>query len=292
MTAILLLIIILTLLFLAKPRHSRSYHIAVLAIFGIFYFCIWYFLDFYVTVFQWQEKFRYILLGGLFSLAAISAVLPWTRNIGPFPAYCLAILFFISLALTYGFEKNIKHALASLGGYYNKEASYKLPDRIKQEGKKFNFVEGGIEVIVPPDWVKKTHNSGLTYFVYPDDSRPLIEMRPHCFHNSDLTLPEIMSNMKISMAVQYDKIEQECSIAFDNWHTCSLHAEKDRADPKSTVWRWLAVDTEHAQSVEIDFVYSNTEPSLMHDVLKVINSIKVYKLDEPYPGCLSPAEWL
>ena len=46
-----LLISALILVYFIRPKDKQSYHKTILAIFGIAYFCIWRFLDYYFDIF-------------------------------------------------------------------------------------------------------------------------------------------------------------------------------------------------------------------------------------------------
>lgn len=184
----------MSLAYFSRPKDKQSYQIAILAIIGFAYFCIWRFTDFYTDIFFDDSDIKNISFFILMLSAVLIGLSPSVRAISRVPAIVLAGIFVICVVLTFTFEKNIKNSVASWGGYFDAPAREMMHLVNKANTQLYHHESGGFTINIPENWQKKIHNSGLDYFELQYESKALAELRPRCFHNTDLSIAEITNN--------------------------------------------------------------------------------------------------
>ncbi len=291
MHVVILLAAGLALAYLAKPKDKQSHHMAVLAIFGIAYFCIWQFADFYLAVFAYDDSDKNILFVVLMVTAVILCVLPWTLAIARHYAIALAGLFVICAFLSFALDKQIKNALADWGGYFN-DPIVKLAKSDNKAGltQGYDFAAGGISIDIPVDWQKHKHASGLDYFVMQKEGNKLAELRPRCFHHTAISIPEIIDNIIDWEQSRGFMTVKQCHMTNDGWYQCMLRSASTGTEGVKESWRWLVMDQHQAQNVELDFIFYTPNAQARRDAEAIIASLKLQALS-PLPLCVSPSGW-
>jgi len=291
MYIVLLLIVALILVYFSRPKDKESYHKTILAIFGIAYFCIWRFLDFYIESFYPNESFKNIAFLSLMAIAFISGLLPWVIKITQTKAYAFVAIFAVSVLITFGFEKEIKNLIAEWGGYYDDAVpTLALPSK-ENKTTLYQYEAGGYSINVPGSWQKKTNESGLDYFIKQTKKNKSAELRPTCFHNTKITLPKIISNIIKSSRNQGLKTEKYCYKTNNALITCFVRISGMDELNKNERWRWIATDKNQKQNMQLDFVFNGGVLKDKEEANAIIKSFKHIPLSEPLPFCTSSAEW-
>ncbi len=286
----LLLIVALILVYFSRPKDKESYHKTILAIFGIAYFCIWRFLDFYLVSFYPEESFQNIAFLSLMAVAFISGLLPWVIKITQIKAYAFVALFAISVLITFVFEKEIKNVIAEWGGYYDDAAPTLVLPSKENKTTLYQHEAGGYSINVPISWQKKTNESGLDYFVKQTKNKHT-ELRPTCFHNTEITLAEIISNIIKTSRNQGLDTEKHCYKMDNTLLTCFVRNSGMDKSNKNERWRWITTDKNQKQNMQLDFVFSDVQLKDKQEASAIIKSFKSVPLSEPLPYCTSSAEW-
>lgn len=281
----------MALAYFSRPKDKQSYQIAVLAIIGFAYFCIWRFTDFYTNIFFIDSNIKNISFFILMFSAVLIALLPWVRAISRNYAMMLAGIFAICVVLVFSFEKNIKNAVATWGGYFDNPAS-ELEQLVNQASTQlYHHESGGFTVNIPENWQKKTHNSGLNYFEMKAENKAHAELRPRCFHNTDISIPEIINNMINWDQSQGLKVEKNCFLSNNNLFTCFIRSNSNAESNTQEKWRWLVTDKLQRQNIELDFIFYSNNAQSRRDAEVIINSLVFKPLTSPLPLCISTVDW-
>jgi hypothetical protein len=291
MHTVLLIAAGLALAYFARPKDKQSYQMAILAIIGIAYFCIWRFADFYTDIFLVDNNIKNISFFLLMFSAVVIGLFPWVRAISRNHAYVLTGIFAICAVLTFSLEKNIKNTVAGWGGYFDDPAS-ELRHSVNQTSTQiYHHESGGFTINIPDNWQKKKHDSGLDYFELQIENKAHAELRPRCFHNTELSIPEIISNIINWDQSQTLEAKKQCFLSSSNFFTCFITSHGNRLNSIQERWRWLLMDKSQSQNIELDFIfYSNNEQG-RRDAEAIINSLVFKPLTSPLPLCISPVDW-
>lgn len=281
----------MALAYFSRPKDKQSYQIAILAIIGFVYFCIWRFTDFYTDIFFADSNIKNISFFVLMLSAVLIGLLPWVRAISRNPAIALAGIFVISLVLTFAFENNIKSSVASWGGYFDNPASELTHSENQADSRQYHHETGGFTINVPENWQKKTHNSGLDYFELHGESKTHAELRPRCFHDTDISIPEIVDNIFYWDQTQEFTVEKNCFISSSNLYNCFIRSLGNGENNSLEKWRWLVMDKFQSQNIELDFIFYSNDAQSRRDAKAIINSLVFKPLTSPLPLCTSTIDW-
>jgi len=285
-----LLILGFILVYIIKPKDKESYRKTVLSLFGIAYFSLWRFIDFYLNIFPTTSIDKNIVFLFLIILVFIISFLPWVTRSTPVKAYSYIAVFVVSVVITFTFEREIKNIVADLGGYYH-DPEYNFSDETnKSKVNTFYYKAGGFKLNVPTGWLNKTNDSGLVYFIQQSNNKKTAELRPRCFHNTDLTMPEIVNNIISTDKTQGAKTEKHCSIENKKLLTCFIRSNNTKSNMQER-WRWLVMNKENHQNAELDIVFYSNNVKNKQEVNKIISSFEMKTLAEPLPYCASTIEW-
>lgn len=290
MYSTILLIAGIALAYFSKPKDKKNYQMAVLSIIGLGYFCIWRFYEFYINVFFLSDNIKNISFLALMISLFTVCLLPAVRNISRLYASLFAAIFFICVVITFGFEKNIKNSVADWGGYFSDNVQILLAS--KSTGKKRTFKSLGLSINLPSTWQEKQHSTGLKYFDFIEDNKVQAQLRPRCFHNVDISIPEIIMNMTLLDNTEVSQAKKECFKSSLNKYICFVRtASVKQTDGATERWRWLIMDEDQSQNIQLDFVFYGDNKKARQDAKSIINSIQLNKLSSPLPFCISPIEW-
>jgi len=291
MYIVILLAIALILAYFTRPKDKHSYHKAILAIFGIAYFVIWRFLEYYLNVFFVDDTTKNIIFLSLISFTVIVSVLPWLTQISQIKSYVFVAFFFVFLLLTFTLEKNIKFYIAEWGGYFDDATPQLTQTSERDSGVKYHHESGGFTVALPKVWQKNSNKLGMDYFTWKDKNKKLVELRPGCFHNSELSMPEIMLNIFNYETAQGQRIEKQCFKAEAKFLICFVRSIGNKEDGTKEKWRWIVTELNQKQNIELDFLFYNNELQTREKAKAVINSLEIIPLSDPLPLCTSSIDW-
>lgn len=287
----LLIVVALIIGYYARPKDKQSYHMAIMAILGIAYFCIWRFAEYYIQLFYPNTGLKNIVFASLMLVAVIIGLLPWVTAIRRPYAVVLAGLFGVCVIPTFALEKGIKNTLATWGGYFDNPAVVFKDTSSTQNTQHYHHEAGGFSISIPEKWQKNVHESGLDYFQLSQNGSVLAELRPRCFHNVDISITDIMRNILQWDEAQGFSVENRCFISTDNWHTCFVQSQSSSKAGINEKWRWLVLDEYQKQNIELDVIFYTSNAETQRDARKIIASLKVEPLKASLPYCASPTEW-
>ena len=275
--------------YVARPKDKQSYHMAVMAIFGVAYFCIWRFADFYLNEFTPGAMSKHIAFLVLMSVAVILCLLPWVRNITRLYAIVLAVIFGISAVVTFLMEKDIQNLVAGWGGYFGDQLMNVSKVNPIAASSVFDHKAGGFSIRVPDSWGRKQNESGLTYFDLEQNKKILAELRPRCFHDTKLSVVDIINNI-----LEWDRSQGMRDQKYCNdkeGFVCFVQSIRTDSGRIREKWRWLVMDEQQRQNIELDFVFYDMQEKSRNDAKAIINSIKLHHLPDPLPQCVSTIDW-
>lgn len=290
MYIVVLLIIGLAQAYLVNPKDEKSYHQIVLAIYGISFFVIWRFANFYFDVFPDSDIDKDISFVVLITLSFVISILPWAVKSNKVKAYFLITMFVVSTIVTFAGEREIKNLIADIGGYYNDVALFeKKPD--KKGLMSFYYKDGGFKFKISNHWLKNDNKINRVYFTKESKKIKTAEIRPRCFHETDLTMPEIVKNIITSDNAQGLVTKKTCFIRNELFLTCMVRSSSNESINKKERWRWLVMNENNQQYMELDVVFYNNEMINRQEAEDAIRSFEVSILPKPLPYCLGDAEW-
>jgi len=281
----------MALAYFSRPKDKKSYQIAILAIIGFAFFCIWRLTDYYIDIFYTDSNIKNISFFVLMLSVLLIGLLPSVRRISRNRAILLACIFVISVVLTFIFEKNIKNSVAVWGGYFDNPASQLTHSFKKESTQLYNHVTGGFTINIPESWQKKTHDSGLDYFELQGTSKTHAELRPRCFHNTDISIPEIVNNIFYWDQTHEFIVKKNCFISSGNINNCFIRSHGNGKNNKQEKWRWLVMDEFQRQNIELDFIFYSDNAQSRRDAEAIINSLVFKPLISPLPFCTSTVDW-
>ncbi len=274
-----------------RPSDKRSYYIAIMAIFGIAFFCLWRFIEFYLAVSGTDTSDKSVYFYLLMLVIGIVALLPIVVHIHRTAAIVLMLIFFAFVVPTFIFDKNIKDGIAILSGYFDDPAV-----RFGEASKPLNsteymFSDGGVSIQIPAGWQKKLHASGLSYFVRTSSGKVVAEMRPSCFHETELSIPEIVNNILRWDADNAFTSSKQCYLNSDSVFNCLIRSTGAGSAPVKEKWRWFMMDKYQRQNVEIDLIFYSASEQAKQDAKGMIDSAKWIPLKGFLPQCVGTIDW-
>jgi hypothetical protein len=288
-----LLLIILIFYVFAKPKNPKYFRIAVGSIFGIAYFSVWRFIQYYAQIFEWSDTTVGISFAVLGIISALICCLPFILRINSIGAPILLATFLLTVLLSYSFEREIKFYIAERAGYFDDQNPVPLQNLGNDNSRRFVFKQGGYSINIPNTWSKHQYKTpDFPYFLLKNNKAKVAEFRPRCMHRSKLALPEMVFNLMTQSGTESQAIyNKQCFRWQDNYSACLVRSKHVEETQTTTRWRWMAVNSEIQHGIELDFVIYNDTNSVRKQIEKMIGSVRVTTLPEPRPQCLTPAEW-
>lgn len=287
-----IVILIVVGLLLTKSGYStnpRNFRFLVLSILGIFYFFIWKYLSFYFLIFNLSNQIQWfliLLLAGIISCFLWIAQKNQKNNLF---AGGLLLCFCILTVASFLIDRQIKHAISHYGGFYEDSIKETEEGPSKHhDSHVFNHKAGGFRIKLPKSWEKVKHSSGQSYFKKFLGSQGSIEIRPGCFHESDLSLAEIVNNNILSAIDQNLKASKVCQSSSPIYECLTI--TRSEIENEET-WRWFSVNQDNRQSVEVDIIFNAASIIDRKEARAILNSIELYKLSPPLPQCFSTVDW-
>lgn len=287
MEIIILLACGLLLNIFSKPSNNQNYRIFVLSGFGITYFFIWHFANYYLNIFEFDETYKNTVFIILASMTTGLMLVPAARNVPRSIAWVMAAIFIVAASSSFLADRSIKHLISNIGGYFSQEVSTTY--QIKDSPSKIDIFiheSGGFSIEVPSNWKKLKHTSGQWYFINGSKNNHLNELRPRCFHDAELTISEIVTNYKLTARLEGLNTSHTCGFR-NNRFECLVIAMNDEKE----VWRWFLMNETNYQNIELDFIFNNDNADARLDAKSIMQSLKQKSLTRPLPYCLSTSEW-
>lgn len=290
-----ILSIALIIAYFVRSDNKKNYHKAILSIFGIAYLSIWPFIDFYFRINFINDNIKFQVFGIFVAVLVVLVLLPQTQKISGKNSLALVFAFFLLVFSRYLFENDIKYLVAEFSGYF--DTKDKVVSGFTNATNHVNYTDNtsGFTIKISEAWAKYKNKLGMEYLVYKNTTDKTIELKPSCFHNVKLTLPDIVSN-----AIYYEKSlgfksDKKCFKESNNLYTCLVKtkyiSDSNKFSNKLEKWRWFSMDRKQDRNIELDVVFYSMGISYRNDVISIINSIKYNQLPSPLPYCMSTAEW-
>lgn len=257
----------------------KYYRFTALSIFGGIFICLWRFLEYYLELTGKQDAINEKVT--ILIIACVLAALIWLFKPGKTGTVASIIFFILSAIAAFGFEKPIKNYLALKAGYFNK--SLVIDNDIPSEKRfKYSNLEGNYMISLSNNWNKKTLSQTHDYFTIELEGAKA-ELRPTCFNNSSLVMPEIVNNYT---QANKEKNNIICDI-FQKRHRCLVKT----GNLKLSRWHWLEMNLATGQNIDLDIVISNLNPILNEEINHVFASLEILTSSGPAKNCLSPIDW-
>jgi len=270
----------------SRPADSRSHHLALLSLFGIGYFLLWPYLQFYLKLTGADPSNNQLIYASLIAGIVLISLLPQVRNIKREFAYVLVVVFFATTGSGFIFDREIKNNLSEWVGFFS-TATAKAD--VNENWKWYRDDIAGVTFQIPDYWAEQKHSSGLTYFTFNKESNKIAELRLHCFHNTELSVAEIVFNVEFSNTSQGLTTKAECSRSIS--YECLVKTlSSDNKTPEK--WRWLKMERNMQQNVQIDFLFFTDDKSVKREAKKIINSAKLLKIQDELSSCISTIDWI
>jgi len=289
-----LLIVLIAGVFLAKlgnHQNPRNYSLLILSIFGICYFFAWKYLNFYRLIFEPTNDFLYLENVSLIGITIGFVLL--AQKLQKYDVFVglMVTIFCVCAVASFSLDRQIKHKVSDLGGYFDKNVSGFYRSNAKLENVEvFDHEAGGFRMKVPGTWDKLKHSSGQWYFKNNIDGLNSVELRPRCFHESDLSLAEIVNNNILTSLAQNISIEKICG-SDDQVFECLTLSTGNIGTQYSEFWRWYLVNEKNRQSIEVDLIFDGDSPIPRTEAKAILNSLKLYELPHPLPYCINSVDW-
>ena len=275
--------------YFARPRDKQSYQMAILAIFGIAYFCIWHFTDFYFKEISLKTVDKNVVFLVLVGTTIILSLLPWVRNTKRPFAIVLVALFGLCVLVTFSLETTIKNLVSGWGGYFGDHLMTAPDSKPSSTSRPYEDEAGGFIVHIPESWQIKKNKLGMTYFQLQKQGIDIAEFRPGCFHDTELSVAEITNNL-----VQLDTsrgMHAEKSCEEGKRYICLVRSSGSGSLRKKEKWRWLVMDKQQHQNIELDFIFYDETDDSRKDAKEIIHSLKLQTIPDPSPQCISSIDW-
>lgn len=293
MNIIALIIIVILVSLLAKPKNATYFRMAAGSIFGIAFFGVWPFVAFLARLLSWSQIELALALTIFGTAVALLSCLPVITRINQIAAAMFVVLFLTCVFLAFAFEKNIKFYLARQAGFFSGQNP--VPALVKggEDRIHFSSAAGRYTVDLPATWSQKTLQPlGLPYFVLSQNDNQLAEFRPKCFHDAKLALPEIVLNIASQKTyASSESITTQCFRWHEQYNACLIRQKYPNGANPAARWRWLAVDATQSQGIELDFLLFTDTARVEQDVQAVIGSLNAIPLTDPHPRCFAVTQW-
>lgn len=244
-----------------------------------------------MVTFAWEALYEQAAFLILVVTTLILALTPWLKRITSIPAYSLIALFLICVIATFTLEKIIKNTIADLGGFFNSSNPVDKMDSKTYNSRLFSYEEGGFTISIPSSWRQKKHRSGLTQFERRNGREQLTTLSPTCFHNSEISIPEIINNIKNTNKLQGITTNYQCFRGKQKNYICFITSKKLSVNSMEERWQWLVTNKWQDQSVELDFVFYDQDLQGRQESEYIIRSLQIQPMDSPLPSCINSVDW-
>lgn len=273
-------------------KNDKLYRANIFALVGISYFCVLQYALYWYRVFPTESVAQY--LPGLLAVSSAIgiALSPWNRRSHPLKTVLLCGLFGFSLLSTFAFDKAIKETLAEIGGFFQNDVSLK-PDKASLSDHKLVELQSiGIQLQIPQHWQQRQLSSGHHYFIYDEQGKVLLEVRPNCLDALEIDTPTYLSNILQlfeghNAGAQY---ESRCA-QMEADKNCLVQVRYPQSGSIKEKWHWLEIPTDQSRTFALDFVLLEDLSALKVEVWDVISSVAILK-DKATEPCRTPAAWL
>jgi len=292
MQTVTLLTLVIITGFLLKKEKSPYSRIIIGSVFGVIFFSVWPLTVFYSEIHKLNEN-HIVFLYGIFSILAITISLFLTRIKQKSHLAIFALFFFLSTTIfTMTFESEIKNKIAIYTGFFEtiNPASHKQKNagaiRQRKLLSKYNYT-----ITMNNSWQKKTDiGPHYEYFILHDKNNEIAEFRPKCFATGNISLPEIIKNIKHSTRVNKIQIEEYCYSPDKTTYACKAIYSNRKKQIKRI--RWYSMNNKSNYGVELDFVLLKNITSTIKEIEQIIRSTKITNKSTKNYHCLGLAEWM
>ena len=289
MQTIILLSLVLITGFLFKKEKNPYSRIIIGSVFGIVFFSIWPFTVFYFDIHHLKEK-HLIFLYVVFLMLAASTSLLLVKIKQSLVIAFVSFICFISLTIfTVSYKHEIKNKVAIYSGYFhlNEAGPFKnTTAKGRNIFSKFNYT-----FTLNKKWVKKSDKgSFFEYFILSDKNYKVAEFRPRCFNTQNISIPEIIENIKYSTLLNVNFIKNSCYQSGKTIFSCDVTELNNKKNTKRV--RWFSIDTKIKYGIELDFITFKSQAQVKKEIKKIIDSAKFSVKKHTEYNCLTPTEWM
>lgn len=288
MNALIPLVLVFLLINHKKLKEDQNYRVSVFSVIGVTFFFILRFVDYYFSTFD-HPSFYYTATKIIVVATVVALCLsPVFVKSSPVKASICVVVFILGVFFSFAMERPLKIFIANGGGYF--DGTDDSASRYDGSVVTYTNKEGGYSLLIPEYWDKKSTNDGLTYFFTSKENVSLLELRPRCFHDTDLVITEIVQNLKDLDAMEDRSTKTKCT-GDTNIQKClvkSIEADSNRPMER---WRWLVMNVWSNQNIEVDVLFFSGDEEIKQQVQFVLASMTTTSLRQPKPTCLNPMEW-
>ena len=292
MQAIILLSLVIITGFLFKKEKNPYSRIIIGSIFGIVFFSIWPFTVFYFDIHHLKEKYLIFLYVLFLMLAASTSLLLVKIKQSLVIAFVSFICFILLTIYTVSYKNEIKNKVAIYSGYFhlNETGPFKNTSTKITKGRKI-FSKFNYTFTLNKKWVKKSDKGSIfEYFILSDKNYKVAEFRPRCFNTQNISIPEIIKNIKHSTLLNRNFIKNNCYQSGKTTFSCDVTELDNKKNTKRV--RWFSIDTKIKYGIELDFITFKSQALVKKEIKKTIDSAKFSVKNHKEYNCLTPTEWM
>lgn len=270
-----------------RIRDDQHYQFSVLSIVGITYFLILRYIDYYFSIFMHEDIWHSITRLVVVLIAVGVCLSPWMTKSTTIKTGVCIFLFAASSLVAFGFERHIKITITDLSGYFDEPFKINTPE---YAGETVQYISeaGGYSLRIPSHWEKRSHESKIDYFVVQHDGVTLAELRPRCFHETEIVMAEVVKNLEAS-AIAENRLTESSCFRQSQVHVCFIKSIASAPTSPLERWRWLVMNPKTQRNIDV-LIYSDNI-AIKDAINFVFSSLKIDSLPTPTPICLSTMDW-
>ena len=290
MQAVSLLILVILAGFLFNKEKSPYARMIIGSIFGIMFFSIWPFTVFFVEIYQHTEVFMIISYIVISVIAAVLSILLLKIQAQLTTAIASLLIFVLTMFITYTFNAELKNRISILTGFFDYNHIVTTTNTPENINRRITHVADTYKLNIDNHWRKQTDKGPLfVYYHLFNNDKLIAEFRPKCFNKSDISLPEIIENVRKLNQAKNLKTKTSCYKNNAGYLSCQIDSFAEKNDLKRS--RWFGLNANLINGVELDFVFYENKKTIANEINVILDSLVITNKAKNNSHCLGLTEW-
>lgn len=291
MQAVSLLILVVLAGFLFNKEKSPYARMIIGSVFGITFFSIWPLTVFYIEIYQRTEVFlisSYILIS---VFAVVLSLLLLKIQAQLITAITSLLIFVLIMFISYTFDAELKNKISILTGYFDDSNHIVTTTNASENtNRRITHVADSYTLNIDEHWRKQADKGPLfVYYHLFNNGKLISEFRPKCFNKSDISLPEIVINIRKLNQAENLKTKVTCYKSHVDYFSCQIDSLAENNNLKRS--RWFGLNANLNNGVELDFVLYENQKTITNEINVILNSLVINKKAKNNHDCLGLTEW-
>jgi hypothetical protein len=287
------IVLLITALLTARligVQKSKYARMTIGSLFGFAYFAVWPFIQYLGELFLWRQT--YMSMGfGLVSFLLAMTLAAFSKHLtSKFIGYAALSMFLLLTLVSMSFDIEIKQTLDN--AFYLKPAMDES-STIRPQNNSFmtyHHASGGYSIDIPKNWKKKDDLGELfIYFQKLDQNKIEIELRPMCLDKSNISLGDIILNLRKSSTQQNERPQIECHRSSED-NFCLVQYKSNQGNIHKLIQ--FGISDDFRKGYYLEFIFNIQGTNHIDQIKEIIDSVRPSENQNNLQPCLGTSSWM